>query len=39
MEQECLTVALTLMVEVPVSAWDWVPRIVIQSVMADTITL
>lgn len=37
MEQECLIVALTLMFEVPVSAWDWVPRIVKPSDIADTI--
>ena len=36
-EQACLTVVLTLMVEVPVSAWDWVPRIVKPSAIADTI--
>jgi len=38
MEQECLTVALTFMIEVPVSAYDWVPRAAEPSVMADTIT-
>ena len=37
MEQEWLIVALTLMFEVPVSAWDWVPRIVKPSDIADTI--
>jgi len=37
MEQECLTVALTFMIEVPVSACDWVPRIVDPITMADTI--
>jgi len=37
MEQEWLIVALTLMIEVPVSAWDWVPRIVKPSAIGDTI--
>ena len=37
MEQECLIVALTLMFEVPVSAWDWVARIAKPSTIADRI--
>ena len=37
MKQECLTLTLTLITEVSVSACNWVQRIVAQIAMAETI--